>query len=55
LSLINCIKKSGYSTRDKLNVAYGWLEEEAKGSGKSYTSTEVLELVSTFLRKEDTQ
>lgn len=49
--LIKCIQdKPDYDTQNKLNVAYGWLEEELRGTRKvTYTTAEVLELVKAFL------
>lgn len=55
MGLIQCIQeKTDYDTRSKLNVAYGWLEEEKlEGREKTYTTSEVLELVKAFLGEEE--
>ncbi len=50
MGLIQLIKeKTNYGTRDKLNVAYGWLEEEKEHKEKTYTTSEVFELVKAIL------
>lgn len=50
MGLIKCIQeKTDYDTRSKLNVAYGWLEEEREIGEKIYTTSDVFELISTIL------
>ncbi len=50
MGLIKCIQeKTDYDTRSKLNVAYGWLDEEKQHQEKTYTTSEVLELIEAIL------